>query len=88
MTERQHSNLFKANLFSTVLTWIAALVVIATGFYYNTNSSLASSQKEDQRLEALIREKADQKTMDETIRRLDEKMNMMIELLKERKESK
>lgn len=35
----------RANWFTTVLSWIAALVVIGTGFYYNTNYSVASHEK-------------------------------------------
>ena len=57
MTEK---TFYKANWFTTVLSWIAALVVIGTGFYYNTNYSVASHEKKltlhDNQIEQLDKE--------------------------------
>jgi len=42
MTEK---TFIRTNWFTTVLSWAAALVVIGTGFYYNTNYSVAAHEK-------------------------------------------
>ena len=57
MTEK---SFIRTNWFTTVLSWIAALVVIGTGFYYNTNYSVASHEKKltlhDSQIEQLDKE--------------------------------
>jgi hypothetical protein len=42
MTERAF---IRTNWFTTVLSWVAAIVVLATTFYFNTNNSVASHEK-------------------------------------------
>ena len=85
MTEKQHSQLVKANWFTVVLTWIGAVVIIATGFYFNTNSTLASQKETNTRLEELIKQKVDRATYEEAVKRLDEKTDIIIQLLKDQK---
>lgn len=44
MTERQTKNVLRSNWTTTILSWAAALVVLATTFYFNTNNNVSGLQ--------------------------------------------
>lgn len=53
MTERQTKNILRANWTTTILSWIAAFVVLFTTFYFNTNNDVLAlkTQTREQKVE-------------------------------------